>query len=254
MSKNYSPLKSALCCVIGHNFKVYHTINERVQEQAALIQDTNTSMEMVTGSINLSLEKSKQASILSQAVEKDINNGNLTVNQMQNAMNDISEASEKIASITNTIDSIAFQTNLLALNAAVEAARAGEAGRGFAVVASEVRALASRSAEAAKEIREVSVNSLSKVEVGLDLTQKTTQVFQSSEQSIVQVAQKVSEVHTNLETQVNGINEIHNAFDEINQSTMQNASLVEEVASTSKTITSHMEELENSVNTFRFKN
>jgi len=208
-------------------------------------------MEMITSTITHSLSQSEEANKLSTSVKTEIENGSKTINQMNTAMEEISTASSEIADITNTIDSIAFQTNLLALNAAVESARAGEAGRGFAVVAGEVRALASRSSEAAKQIREVSENSLSKVQTGMQLTQQTTQTFAHNEQAVKEVSKKVSEVFRNLKQQVQGIQEINRTFNEIDSTTQQNATLVEQVASTSVNITNNMQELEKSVKTFQ---
>ena len=226
-------------------------LNERVQVQAATLQNTTSSMEIISSTITDSLNQAQTANQLSTSVKTELELGSETIQKMNLAMQEISNASAEIAEITTTIDSIAFQTNLLALNAAVEAARAGEAGRGFAVVAGEVRTLASRSAEAAQKIREVSENSLSKVKVGIELTEKTTQTFTHNKAAVKEVSDTVSEVHHNLKQQVQGIQEINQTFSDIDRSTQQNASLVEEVASTSMNITSQMSELENAVRTFK---
>ena len=134
-------------------------------------------MDAMTNTVANSLQQAKDVTALSESVKREIQQGNEVVTHMDQAMNEISQASQEIANITEVIDSIAFQTNLLALNAAVEAARAGEAGRGFAVVASEVRNLAGRSADAAKQIKQVSESSLHKIETGLQLSKQTTANF-----------------------------------------------------------------------------
>jgi len=226
-------------------------LSQRVQVQAAALQSTNQNMDHIAHSISISLKQANEANTLSTQVKGEIEQGSGVVQKMNQAMHDISEASKEIADITNTIDSIAFQTNLLALNAAVEAARAGEAGRGFAVVAGEVRTLAGNSAEAAKRIREVSENSITKVQNGIELSQQTTQTFAQNETSVKEVSIKVSEVHRNLQQQVQGIQEINRTFNEIDHTTQQNASLVEEIAASSMNITSHMQELEQSVDSFK---
>lgn len=226
-------------------------LSQRVQIQASSVQNTTASMEVMTSTVSESLQQAEGVNALSNSVRQQIQQGSEVVNQMDNAMNEISQASEEIANITEIIDGIAFQTNLLALNAAVEAARAGEAGRGFAVVAGEVRNLAGRSAEAAKQIREVSESSLVKVKTGLDLSKKTTETFRHNRSAVEEVSSKVSEMHNNLQQQVQGIQEINHAFNQIDSTTQQNASLVEEIASTSITIIAQMKDLEQSVGRFK---
>ncbi len=226
-------------------------LNQRVQIQASSLQNTSQNMEMMTATLAASLSQAEEANNLSDSVKEQIQQGRQVVDEMDRAMHDISKASEEIADITAIIDGIAFQTNLLALNAAVEAARAGEAGRGFAVVAGEVRQLAGRSAEAAKQIREVSESSLKKVQNGLALSQQTTETFSNNQVAVEEVSEKVSEVHRNLNQQAQGIQEINHAFNEIDNGTQQNASLVEEIASASVNITNQMQELESSVASFK---
>lgn len=226
-------------------------LNARVQVQASALQNTTHNMETITSTISESLQQAKEVNTLSDSVKTKIQQGTKIVTEMDNAMHEISIASQEISNITEVIDSIAFQTNLLALNAAVEAARAGEAGRGFAVVASEVRNLAGRSADAAKQIKTVSETSLNKVKVGLELSQHTTQTFSHNQKSVEEVSEMITVMHKNLEQQVTGIEEISQAFNAVDDTTQQNAALVEEIASTSVNIIGQMRALENSVNSFK---
>lgn len=226
-------------------------LNERVQTQAAALQSAIQKMEIMTSTVTESLLQAKDVTALSEAVKKEIQQGNKVVTHMDQAMNEISEASKEIANITKVIDGIAFQTNLLALNAAVEAARAGEAGRGFAVVAGEVRNLAGRSADAAKQIREVSESSLSKIETGLELSQQTTATFSHNQKAVEEVSERIANMHRNLEQQVIGIQDISRDFNAVDDTTQQNAALVEEISSTSLNIISQMQTLENSVDNFK---
>ncbi|BCN93766.1 hypothetical protein THMIRHAM_15510 [Thiomicrorhabdus immobilis] len=226
-------------------------LNERVQIQAAALQSAIQKMEIMTSTVTESLLQAKDVSALSEAVKKEIQQGNQVVTHMDQAMNEISEASKEIANITKVIDGIAFQTNLLALNAAVEAARAGEAGRGFAVVAGEVRNLAGRSADAAKQIREVSESSLSKIEVGLELSQQTTATFTHNQKAVEEVSERIADMHQKLEQQVTGIQDISRDFNAVDDTTQQNAALVEEISSTSINIIRQMQKLENSVDSFK---
>ncbi|MDX1351826.1 MAG: methyl-accepting chemotaxis protein [Thiomicrorhabdus sp.] len=226
-------------------------LNSRVQTQAAALQSTTQNMEAMTSTIAQSLQQAKDVTALSESVKSEIQQGHEVVEHMDQAMNEISKASLEIASITEVIDSIAFQTNLLALNAAVEAARAGEAGRGFAVVASEVRNLAGRSADAAKQIKQVSERSLHKVETGLQLSKQTTATFSHNQKAVEEVSERIYEMHQNLEQQVSGIQELSHAFNAIDDTTQQNAALVEEISSTSVNIIKKMQELECSVSSFK---
>ncbi|WP_178863099.1 methyl-accepting chemotaxis protein [Thiomicrorhabdus cannonii] len=226
-------------------------LNQRVQDQAIALQTTAQHMEQMAQSVLQSLHQAGEANQVSSSVKQTLDKSALIVQQMKQSMQEISAATVQIAGMTDLIDSIAFQTNLLALNAAVEAARAGEAGRGFAVVATEVRALAQRSADAAKQIRSVSQSSQQKVEEGLKLSELTAQNFLENTQAIEQVSTMVADMHSSLNLQTHGIQEVSQALNKIDDATQQNASLVEEIATTSASIIEQVRQLEQSVEHFQ---
>src|SRR6202023_1575640 len=165
-------------------------LSQRTEEQSSSLEETASSMEEMTTTVKQNADNAGQANQLALAARDQAEKGGSVVNQAVKAMSDINDASKKIADIIGVIDDIAFQTNLLALNAAVEAARAGEQGRGFAVVASEVRNLASRSAEAAKEIKTLIQDSVVKVEEGAKLVDQSGTMLQN----IVSAVQTVNMV------------------------------------------------------------
>lgn len=146
-------------------------ISSRTEQQAASLEETAASMEQLTATVKQNAENARQASHLALSASETAQRGGKVVDNVVQTMRDISTSSQKIADIISVIDGIAFQTNILALNAAVEAARAGEQGRGFAVVAGEVRTLASRSAQAAREIKSLIEDSVSRVDTGSTLVE-----------------------------------------------------------------------------------
>ena len=167
------------------------------------------------------------------------------------AMTEINASSRKISDITGVVDEIAFQTNLLALNAAVEAARAGEAGRGFAVVATEVRVLAQRSAEAAKQIKSLIDDSVTKVEGGSKLVSDSANTLSGIVDSIKKVSDIVSEISAASEEQRDGIVQVNQAVSQMDQGTQQNAALVEESAAAAKSLSEQAHGLADRVAFFR---
>jgi methyl-accepting chemotaxis protein len=167
-------------------------------------------------------------------------------------MDDISQSSRKINDIIGVIDGIAFQTNILALNAAVEAARAGEQGRGFAVVASEVRSLASRSAEAAKEIKGLISASVARVESGSLLVQQAGSTMDDIVGSVRKVSDIIGEITDATANQSGGIGAINESIGELDQMTQQNSALVEESAAAAESLNSQAHSLERAVQMFRF--
>jgi methyl-accepting chemotaxis protein len=166
-------------------------------------------------------------------------------------MKDISTASRRIADITSIIDGLAFQTNILALNAAVESARAGEAGRGFAVVATEVRSLAARSADAAKEIKSLIAESVSRVEAGSALVDQAGQTMTELGHSIRQVTEVMASISQASQEQATGVGEVGTAVAQMDESTQQNSALVEEMAAAANSLRGQAQTLVTSVSMFK---
>ncbi|MGQ0711985.1 MAG: methyl-accepting chemotaxis protein, partial [Rhodoferax sp.] len=177
--------------------------------------------------------------------------GGEVVTQVVHTMQQIDASSKKIADIISVIDGIAFQTNILALNAAVEAARAGEQGRGFAVVASEVRALAGRSAEAAREIKSLIVTSVEKVESGTLLVTQAGGTMEEIVQSVRRVADVIGEITAAASEQSSGIAGVNQSIGQLDQMTQQNAALVEESAAAAESLREQAERLKQAVAVFK---
>lgn len=216
-------------------------LSTRIQEQASALQETAGTMNEMSSVVQSNSEHAQQASQMANEVESKANEGADVMRKTIEAMNQIQESSHKIADIVTLIDSIAFQTNLLALNAAVEAARAGEHGRGFAVVAGEVRALAQKSAEAAKDIRTLIEESVNRIDLGTRLAGDSSQVLDSINESINTFTQMVNQIAQASSEQFEGIQQIHKAIGQIDQVTQQNASLVEETSVASQSMSEQAE-------------
>ena len=227
------------------------SLSQRTQEQASSLEEVASSMEEMTGTVSQNADNAQQANQLATAARKQADEGGEVVSRAVSSMHEISESSEKIADIIGVIDEIAFQTNLLALNAAVEAARAGEQGRGFAVVAGEVRNLAGRSATAAKEIKELIHNSVSKVEDGTRLVTESGEALQEIVNSVKKVSDIVAEIAAASHEQSGGIGQVNRAIMQMDDMTQQNASLVEEAAAASESMGAQAEELQTMVNFFK---
>ena len=177
--------------------------------------------------------------------------GGEVVAQVVNTMKGINDSSRKIADIISVIDGIAFQTNILALNAAVEAARAGEQGRGFAVVASEVRSLAGRSADAAKEIKNLISDSVQRVEQGSVLVDQAGSTMTEVVSSIRRVTDIMGEISAASSEQSAGVAQVGEAVSQMDQATQQNAALVEEMAAAASSLRSQAEDLVKTVAVFK---
>ena len=210
------------------------SLSQRTEEQASSLEQTAASMDEITSTVNHTAENASHAnSIASQAKDQAAKGGEVVTEAMQ-AMEQINDASSKIADIISVIDAIAFQTNLLALNAAVEAARAGEQGRGFAVVASEVRNLAGRSANAAKEIKGLIDDSVTKVNVGSELVTRSGNTLKDIIKQVENVSSIVGEISTATDEQSTGISEVHKAVEVLQELTQQNTAMVEEATAASE--------------------
>ncbi len=228
-------------------------LSQRTEEQAASLEETSASMEEISATVKKNAENAQHANQLAQGTQQVAGRGGEVVAQAVDAMSRIEESSRKIADIIGVIDEIARQTNLLALNAAVEAARAGEAGRGFAVVASEVRSLAQRSAQAAKDIKDLITSSSGRVQEGVQLVNRAGQSLNEIVESIKNVAVIVADIAMASSEQATGIDQINKALTQMDEVTQQNSALVEENAATAKTLEDQQTVMAEQVGYFRFE-
>ncbi|MFW0986973.1 methyl-accepting chemotaxis protein [Cronobacter sakazakii] len=225
-------------------------LSSRTEEQAAALEQTAASMEELTSTVRLNAENARQASELAHAASENAGKGGQLAQNVIETMQGISGSSKKIADITSVINSIAFQTNILALNAAVEAARAGEQGRGFAVVAGEVRNLASRSAEAAREIETLITESVERIEKGSELVNAAGDSMAEIYRGVSNVSTIIKQIASASEEQSKGISQVGVAITQMDTVTQQNASLVEQV-SAAAALERQTEELQSTVQKFR---
>mgnify|MGYP003407590137 FL=1 len=225
----------------------------RTEEQAASLEEIASSMEQLTATVGNNAENSSQANKLAHATSDMAEKGGDVVGQVINTMQDISSSSNEVVGIIDVIDSIAFQTNILALNASVEAARAGESGRGFAVVASEVRQLASRSGEAAKQIRELLQKSAGRIENGSNLVSKAGAAMTSIVESVRQVTTIMNEIAEASREQSDGIAQVNQAISQMDQVTQQNAGMVQEAANSAQALEQAADGLQQAVNAFKLE-
>jgi methyl-accepting chemotaxis protein len=226
-------------------------LSNRTEAQAGALQQTSASMQELRDAVTHNADNAQQASTLARDASAVAERGGAVVGQVVETMRDINTSSQKIADIIGVIDGIAFQTNILALNAAVEAARAGEQGRGFAVVASEVRALAGRSAEAAREIKGLISASVERVAQGSDLVDKAGVTMQEVVQAIHQVTGLVGEISSASAEQRSGVAQISEAIAQMDHVTQQNAALVEQIAATASGLSTQSKELVQAVAVFQ---
>ena len=226
-------------------------LSSRTEQQAASLEETAASMEQLTATVKQNAENARQASQLALSASETAQKGGKVVANVVQTMHDIAGSSQKIADITGVIDGIAFQTNILALNAAVEAARAGEQGRGFAVVAGEVRNLAQRSAQAAKEIKGLIDESVSRVKQGSVLVENSGATMQDIVRSVTRVTDIMGEIASASDEQSRGIEQVTQAVTQMDQVTQQNAALVEEAASAATALEDQAITLADAVSVFR---
>jgi methyl-accepting chemotaxis protein len=226
-------------------------LSSRTESQASSLEQTAASMEELGSTVRQNADSCAQANQLAQNASGVAIQGGEMVGKVVETMKDIHHSSQRIADIIGVIDGIAFQTNILALNAAVEAARAGEQGRGFAVVASEVRALAGRSAAAAKEIKDLITTSVAKVEQGSTQVDQAGQIMQDVVNSIRRVTDIVAEVSAASAEQSAGVNQVGEAIGILDQTTQQNAALVEEMAAAAASLRAQAKDLVETVGVFK---
>jgi len=219
-------------------------LSQRTEQQASSLEETASSMEEMTSTVKQTADNAAQANNLATTARNQAEKGGQVVAEAVAAMGSINEASSRIADIIGVIDEIAFQTNLLALNAAVEAARAGEQGRGFAVVAAEVRTLASRSAAAAKEIKDLIQDSVAKVEHGSKLVSESGQSLSDIVSAVKKASDIVAEIASACQEQARGIDQVNKAINSLDQVTQQNAALVEEAASAAESLSEEAQNLD----------
>jgi methyl-accepting chemotaxis protein len=229
-------------------------LSARTEAQAGSLQQTAASMEQLGSTVKQNAANAQQANKFAQDASAIAAQGGEVVSQVVETMKGISASSSRIADIINVIDSIAFQTNILALNAAVEAARAGEQGRGFAVVAGEVRALAQRSADAAKEIKDLISASVAQVEQGAGLVDQAGSTMAKVVDSIQRVTEIMGEISAASADQSNGVAQVEQAISHMDQTTQQNTALVEEMAAAANSMRTQAQELVRTVGVFRLKN
>ncbi|RMG35925.1 MAG: methyl-accepting chemotaxis protein [Gammaproteobacteria bacterium] len=226
-------------------------LSNRTEQQAAALQETAASMEELTSTVRNNAENARVADQVATSASQLANQGGEVVGRTVTAMKEINDASERIAEIIGVIDEIAFQTNLLALNASVEAARAGEQGRGFAVVATEVRNLASRSAEAAKEIKELIQDSVTKVQAGSALVDESGSTLEEIVVSVKKVGDIIAEIAAASSEQLAGIEQVNQAVTSMDEVTQQNAALAEQTSAASASLSEKAVEMRRLVSFFK---
>ena len=227
-------------------------LSGRTESQASALQQTAASMEQLSSTVKHNAANARQADLLAVSASSVAVQGGEVVGRVVQTMRGINESSKKISDIISVIESIAFQTNILALNAAVEAARAGEQGRGFAVVATEVRSLASRSADAAKEIKRLINDSVTRVEEGTALVDQAGSTMTEVVGAIKRVTDIMGEIRAASGEQSAGVSQVEEAVSKMDHATQQNAALVEEMAAAAGSLNAQAEDLVQSVAVFKF--
>ena len=228
-------------------------LSSRTENQASALEETAASMEELSATVRNNADNAREASQQAYSAREVAVQGGEVVERVVQTMHGIHESSRKIADIIGVIDGIAFQTNILALNAAVEAARAGEQGRGFAVVAGEVRALAGRSTEAAKEIKQLIETSVARVGEGNTLAHQAGETMVEVVQAIEKVNSIVAAISGASEEQANGVAQVGEAVQQMDQATQQNAALVEEMSAAAHSLKQQGQELVQAVSFFRME-
>ena len=226
-------------------------LSSRTEQAASALEETAAAMDQLNAHVKENADHAREANDLAHNASRVAVKGGEVVAQVVHTMRDIDASSSKIADIIGVIDGIAFQTNILALNAAVEAARAGEAGRGFAVVASEVRSLAGRSAQAAREIKDLIGASVERVQQGTALVDQAGSTMNDVVQSIQRVTEIMADISQASASQSTSVAEVDQAVNLMDQSTQQNAALVEESASAASSLNQQAQQLVQVVSVFK---
>ena len=228
-----------------------HDLSQRTEQTASNLQQAASSMSELTGTVKQTADAAMTANQLASSAASVAQRGGAAVSQVVATMDEISQSSRKINEIIGTIDGIAFQTNILALNAAVEAARAGEQGRGFAVVAGEVRALAQRSAEAAKEIKTLISASVERVYSGTEQVQAAGATMTEIVASVQRVTDIIGEISAAAREQSEGIGVVNGSVVQLDQMTQQNAALVEESAAAAESLREQSARMAEAIGVFK---
>jgi len=226
-------------------------LSRRSEQQAASLEETAAALDEITATVKRSSAGANEASRVVGSTRTDAERSSVVVRNAVDAMNQIEKSSQSISQIIGVIDEIAFQTNLLALNAGVEAARAGEAGRGFAVVAQEVRALAQRSADAAKEIKTLISTSSQQVNQGVSMVGQTGEALQAIVIKVGEIDALVSEIAASGQEQATGLNQVNAAVNQMDQTVQQNAAMVEQSTAASHALKGEAGNLMQMISKFR---
>ncbi len=229
-------------------------LSRRTEQQASSLEETAAALDEITATVKKAAEGATHARKVVAGTKEDAERSGEVVRKAVEAMGGIEKSSQQIGQIIGVIDEIAFQTNLLALNAGVEAARAGDAGRGFAVVASEVRALAQRSAEAAKEIKALISTSTTQVGEGVQLVAETGKSLESIMSKVAEINTVVSDIAAGAQEQATGLQQVNTAVNEMDKVTQQNAAMAEEATAASRSLEQEAETLTSLVGQFRLGN
>ena len=256
-------LEEAMLRVVGNSISIQSGVQEiafasndlskRTEQQAASLEETAAALDQITATVGRSAQGAREANRAAASAKADAEKSGAVMANAIQAMGEIEHSSSKITQIISVIDEIAFQTNLLALNAGVEAARAGEAGRGFAVVASEVRALAQRSAEAAKEIKSLIDTSSSQVAQGARLVSDTSEVLSSIAAKVSEIDALISEMATSAQEQSTGLGQVNTAVNQMDQVTQQNAAMVEQTTAAANSLRQEADSLADIVSAFKLR-